>query len=185
MEALPGGDAEVALLDEPLIEVPGVAMTWALPVASPTKVATWCTTPRPMRSIIPNWFQPALHGDHPVSIDALDVAHAADQQVQGRGAPRHEEAVDDLALLLLADGDGNQADLSGEGQHPLEHVRFGAGVAHDLADVAVPHADGEVEGEEPLRPVEQADERARRGALTRCLWKRCAPLRGHRTPNAP
>ena len=48
------------------------------------------------------------------------VAHAAHQQVQRRGAPGDEQAVDDVAVVLLADGDGHQADLLGEGQDLLE-----------------------------------------------------------------
>jgi hypothetical protein len=82
------------------------------------------------------------------------------------GTSRSSAAVRD-AVLLLANGDGHQADFLGELQQALEHGRVSAGMAHDLADVGVPNADGEVQGQELLRPVDEARQRAwrQRGVL--------------------
>ena len=64
---------------------------------------------------------PGLQGDHPGAVDALEVAHAADEQLERGSAPGHEQAVDDVAALFLADGDGYQADFGGERQQAVEH----------------------------------------------------------------
>jgi hypothetical protein len=103
-----------------------------------------------MRSIMPKGAHPGLQSDHPGSIDALEVAHAAHLQLQRGSAPGHEQAVDDVAALLLANGDGRQADFRSELQQVLEGGGVGAGMAHDLADVRVPHPDGEVHAEASL-----------------------------------
>jgi hypothetical protein len=109
----------------------------------------------------PEGAHPALQRDHPGSIDTLEVAHAANEQLERGRAPGHEQAVDDVAAVLLANGDGHQADLLGELQQAVEHGRVGSGMAHDLADVRVPDADGEVQGEELLRSVDKRRQCAR------------------------
>ena len=117
VEALAARDPKVALLDEVLVEVAGVLERLGVRGGFADQLRDVVHDAEAHAIHHAAGAHAALQGDHPGSIDALEVAHAAHQQVQRGGAPGHDQAVDDVAVLLLANGDGHQADLLGERQH--------------------------------------------------------------------